>query len=136
MMTGLLGLVLWCASWPILGQELIAHADAGVETLTANEARLLFTMRRKTWPNGTPVRVFVLPDDHQLHGRISKELLGLYPYQLRRVWDRQLFSGTGQAPVTLATEQEMLDRIASTPGAIGYSNRPITNPNIRALEVR
>ncbi|WP_300970191.1 hypothetical protein [Thiocapsa sp.] len=104
--------------------------------MTRNEARLFFTMRLKNWPNGTLVKVFVLPDNNALHNRFSNEVLGLYPYQLRRVWDRQIFSGTGQAPTTVSSEQEMLDRVATTPGAIGYADGPIENPSIRLLEVR
>lgn len=127
---------LCCISLYACPQELIAHRDAGVESLTRNEARLFFTMRLKNWPNGTLVKVFVLPDNNALHNRFSNEILGLYPYQLRRVWDRQIFSGTGQAPTTVSSELEMLDRVATTPGAIGYADGTIENPRIRLLEVR
>lgn len=131
-----LGLALGCASLHAFAQDLIAHRGTGVESLTRNEARLFFTMRLKNWPNGTLVKVFVLPDNNALHNRFSNEVLELYPYQLRRVWDRQIFSGTGQAPTTVSSEQEMLDRVATTPGAIGYADGPVENPSIRALEVR
>jgi hypothetical protein len=130
------GAALCCLSLYAFPQELIAHRDAGVESLTRNEARLFFTMRLKNWPNGKLVKVFVLPDDNSLHSRFSNEILGLYPYQLRRVWDRQIFSGTGQAPTTVSSEQEMLERIATTPGAIGYADGPIDHSSIRLLEVR
>ena len=55
------------------------------------------TMRINQWPNGVPVRVFVLPDNERLHQRVVKGILGLYPYQLRRAWDRQSLPryGTG-----------------------------------------
>jgi hypothetical protein len=130
-------LVALCCISPSVGsQEMIAHRDAGVASLTRNEARLFFTMRLKNWPNGTLVKVFVLPDNNPLHNRFSNEVLGLYPYQLRRVWDRQIFSGTGQAPTTVSSEQEMLERIATTPGAIGYADGPIDDSSIRLLEVR
>lgn len=125
-----------CASLHVGAQDLIAHRDAGVDALTRNEARLFFTMRLKNWPNGTLAKVFVLPDNNALHTRFSNEVLGLYPYQLRRVWDRQIFSGTGQAPTTVSSEREMLERVAATPGAIGYADGPIENPSIRILEVR
>lgn len=133
---GLIAAALCCASPYVSPQELIANRDAGVESLTRNEARLYFTMRLKNWPNGTLVKVFVLPDNNPLHIRFSNEILGLYPYQLRRVWDRQIFSGTGQAPTTVSSEQEMLERVATTPGAIGYAEGPIDNSSIRLLEVR
>jgi hypothetical protein len=61
--------------------------------------------------------------------------LQLFPYQLRRAWDRQLFSGTGQAPTVVADEQEMLRRVAATPGAIGYASAVPDDASVRALEL-
>jgi hypothetical protein len=104
--------------------------------MTRTEARLFFTMRLAQWPNRSPVTVFVLPDDDPLHSRFTKSLLGLFPYQLRRVWDRQVFSGTGQAPTTVANEREMIDRVASTPGALGYASSVPSDAGVRSIEVR
>jgi hypothetical protein len=39
---------------------------------------------------------------------------------MRDTWDRMVFTGTGLAPTVVASEQEMRERIRSTPGAIGY----------------
>ena len=116
-------------------QELIVHKDSGVEQLTRNEARLYLTMRLRNWPNGTLVQLFVLPDNDALHLRFVKSILGLYPYQLRRAWDRQLFSGTGQAPVTVSSVEEMLERVALTPGALGYVETSVMTRDIRTIEV-
>ncbi len=52
------------------------------------------------------------------------------------VWDRQLFSGTGQAPITLDTEEEMVRRVAKTPGAMGYVDSVPADAPVRLLEVR
>jgi len=135
-LASLIGVALCTCAFRASAQELIAHPGSGVDALTRNEARLYFTMRLKNWPNGTLVKVFVLPDNNALHGSFANRILELYPYQLRRVWDRQLFSGTGQAPTTVASEQEMLDRVATTPGAIGYASGLPSNSSLRVLEVR
>ena len=42
--------------------------------------------------------VFVLPDADPLHQEFAKRSLDLYPRQLRRVWDRHLFSGAAPFP--------------------------------------
>ncbi len=131
-----LGLGLGLVSALAAADTLIVNERAGVEVLSRNEARLYLTMRVKQWPNGLPVRVFVLPDNDPLHLRVVKSVLGLFPYQLRRAWDRQLFSGTGQAPVTLETESEVIRRVAQTPGGIGYASSPPSHPAVRPLEVR
>ncbi len=130
----LLALQLWSASVP--ARELIVHKGLPQTELSQNQARLFFTMRLKLWPDGTAVKVFVLPDDTPLHRSFAKQVLGLYPYQLRRVWDRQTFSGTGQAPITVSTEAEMIKSVASTSGAIGYVGSGSDLTGVRLLEVR
>ncbi len=132
LLTALLG----CIAGPINAQELIANMGLASSDLSRNEARLFFTMRLQNWFNDQPVKVFVLPDDNPLHGAFTKTILGLFPYQLRRVWDRQLFSGTGQVPVTVSNEDEMLRRVASTPGAIGYAERVPHDAQVQVIRVR
>lgn len=119
-----------------VAQDLIAHPESGSQTVSLQDARQFMTMRRTTWPNGLPLRVFVLPDDHPLHRQFTKSLLGLFPYQLRRAWDRQLFSGTGQAPITVANELEMIQRVATTPGGLGYAASPPGDGSVHVLEIR
>ena len=82
--------------------------------------RAVFTMRVREWPDGSPVRVFVLPDDDPLSDRFYREQLGIYSYVLRNAWDRMVFTGTGLAPTVVQSEREMRERVRSTPGAIGY----------------
>jgi len=115
---------------------LITNPSVGIESLSQNEARLYMTMRLDQWPNGRRTQVFVLPDNNPLHEAVAKEILGLYPYQLRRAWDRQLFSGTGPAPITVETEAELIKRVAETPGAIGYAESHGLGTSVRKLEVR
>lgn len=115
---------------------LITHPSVGIESLSQNEARLYMTMRLNQWPDGRRTQVFVLPDNNPLHEAVAKEVLGLFPYQLRRAWDRQLFSGTGPAPITVETEAELIERVAETPGAIGYAESHGLGASVRKLEVR
>jgi hypothetical protein len=132
---GLLCVLLAVAVCQASEETLITHPSVGLDNLTQNEARLYMTMRLNQWPNGRRTQVFVLPDSHPLHQGIAKGVLGLYPYQLRRAWDRQLFSGTGPAPITVATEAELIERVGSTPGALGYANSRalVTSQKLRAL---
>ena len=84
------------------------------------QLRRIFFSRQTHWSDGTPIRAFVLPDKHPLHIRFSKEILGVYPYQLRSAWDRMMYSGTGAPPITVKNIEEMRHKIEFTPGAIGY----------------
>lgn len=105
---------------PVAAAEVIAHPDHPGDEIPRPLLRGVFGMRVRVWPDGTPVRVFVLDDSNALHAEFSKTVLQMYPYQLRQNWDRLLYSGTGQQPVMVSNEEELLRRVAETPGAIGY----------------
>jgi len=98
------------------------------------EVRAVFMMRQRFWPNGEQIKVFTLSDSDLLHKDFVKNNLNMFPHQLRRIWDRMLFSGTGAIPVQLNSEQEMIDKIANTPYAIGYLNGRPDNEKIRLFE--
>jgi ABC-type phosphate transport system substrate-binding protein len=115
--------------------ELIANSGIAETSLPRSVVRSIFTMRLTSWPNGTPIRVFVLGDKNELHALFSKRILGVFPHQLRRAWNRQIFSGTGQAPERVESEQEMLDMLSQIPGAIGYLSEDMINEQVRTIAV-
>ena len=134
-----LTLYLWCMDTGVRADspyEIVANPGVNEKILTVNSLRSIFSMRLKTWSDGTKIRVFVLSDDDELHQIFSKEKLNVFPYQLRSTWDRLVFSGTGQAPTKVSSNEEMLAKIASTPGAIGYLWKANINENVNVLEIK
>lgn len=129
------------AANPAMAADVIAHAGYPETSIARSLLRGVFGMRVRAWPDGTPVRVFVLADGHPTHEDFCKTVLQFYPYQLRQDWDRLLYSGTGQQPVTVVSEEELLRRVAETPGGIGYlgTYRPpqgSRSVNVKVLHVR
>jgi ABC-type phosphate transport system substrate-binding protein len=115
--------------------DVIANKGVALNSLSLASARAIFGMRQVKWPDGEPIRVFVLPDDHPMHGAVCKERLNLYPYQLRQSWDRLVYSGMAQAPIEVTSEEELLHQVAATPGAIGYVRKVKANDPVKILNV-
>jgi hypothetical protein len=103
--------------------EIIVNPDISSVQLDRELLRAIFTMRLRSWPNGPPVRVFVLPDSDPVSDKFYREQLGMYSYVLRSAWDRMVYTGTGLAPTIVRSEEEMRQRVLATPGAIGYVSR-------------
>lgn len=100
---------------------LIAHQSVDINTLNTSTLRAIFSLRKRSWNNKTPIKVFVLPDNHPVHKSFCKTVLKIYPYVLRDQWDRVIFSGIGTPP-TVAKDIDELKRIVrATPGSIGYA---------------
>lgn len=117
---------------PIL---LVAHPDVNTRQLKRDTTRAIFAMRQRTWPDGQAVRVFVLDNNHPVHARFAKEQLAVYPHQLQLAWDRMVFSGTGQAPDRVRDQTEMRERIATTPGALGYLEWEYLDDRVRVISM-
>jgi ABC-type phosphate transport system substrate-binding protein len=101
--------------------------------LSKSALNAIFGMRLRRWEDGSPVKVYVLPDDHPLHVAFSKQVLRVFPYQLRNAWDRLVFSGTGEEPVRMASEQQMRNVVGTTPGAIGYLSPSMVDETVKAI---
>lgn len=114
----------------------IAHPATSQDLISRASLRAIFGMLLQTWPGDSPTRVFVLRDDAPEHAVFSKTVLQVFPHQLRMAWDRQVFSGQGQYPEVVGSLQEMLARVASTPGAVGYVKASEVTPHVRVLKVR
>ena len=114
---------------------LVAHPDVTTRWLNRDTTRAIFAMRQRTWPDGQAVRVFVLSNSHPVHARFAKEQLAVYPHQLQLAWDRMVFSGTGQAPDRVSDQTEMHERVATTPGAIGYLEREYLDDRVQVISM-
>lgn len=125
------------ADTPEPAMVVITFPSNSQNTISRSSLRAIFGMRLSKWPaTDVPVNVFVMQDDAPEHGVFSKQILQVFPHQLRLAWDRQVFSGQGQYPVQVASAQEMLSKIAATPGAIGYIKTSEVTKNVRILQIR
>ncbi len=120
--------------------EVIVNRNNSTDNISLRELRTIYAMNKRYWGGGSAITVFVLESDHELHKAFCKKRLNIFPNQLESIWYRQVYTGTGQAPISLLSESEMIERVAMTPGAIGYiynnnDQKIQTNENIKILAV-
>jgi ABC-type phosphate transport system substrate-binding protein len=114
----------------------ICHQDTPQDSISKNTLRAIFSMHLQEWQDGSAVKVFVLGDKNKIHQNFTKTHLGFFPYQLRRSWDRLVFSGTGEAPTKVESIEQMKRLVATTKGAIGYIASNQLEQNVKRLEVK
>lgn len=125
-----------------IAQEVIVNPDVADRSVSQSTLRAIFSMHVRQWPNGKPVKVFVLPDEDPVHISFTKGVLHTFPHQLRRSWDLLVYSGSGQAPTVVTSPKEMRQKVLSTPGAIGYLPEEYMikggnkNENVLIMQVR
>lgn len=104
--------------------------------ISRNGLSAIFKMRLRQWNDGSPISVFVMKDNDAIHKLFCKQVLNVFPHQMRRSWNKLVFSGTGQAPITVNSQEEMIQKLESTPGAIGYLSSDAITENIRVLTIQ
>jgi ABC-type phosphate transport system substrate-binding protein len=114
---------------------IIAHIQTPQKQISKNTLRAIFSMHMQEWSNGSAIKVFVLADKNEIHQKFTKSQLGVFPYQLRRNWDRLVFSGTGEAPIRVTNLQQMKILVANTKGSIGYIPEKQLDPSVKQLKV-
>lgn len=136
-LTHLLGVLAICFSSAAPAEEVpvvVVNSAANPQPILSQSMLCaIFGMRLKKWEDGLPIKVFVLPDENPLHITFSKKVLGVFPYQLRSAWDRLVFSGTGEEPIKVQSEQQMRAIVGSTSGAIGYLSREMIDDSVQVL---
>lgn len=109
--------------------------NPGVDEAGIDEAGLrdIFLGRRATWGNGQRI-VIVLLKEGPSNDRLSA-VLDKTPQQLLNWWKRMVFTGEGLMPVVVASEKDLLQHVAATPGSIGWVERTVLAPGVRELPV-
>ena len=118
------------------GVEIIANQSVSANSLSLASARAIFGLRQTQWMDDTSIQVFVLADKNATHVALCKEKLNLFPYQLRQSWDRLVYAGMAQAPIEVSNEEELVNRVAATQGAIGYVRKVKPNDSIKILQIK
>ncbi|MGR9086132.1 MAG: hypothetical protein ACU841_03550 [Gammaproteobacteria bacterium] len=113
----------------------VVNVDTTQQSISKNGLSAIFKMRLSHWSDGTSVTVYVLPDDHSLHKLFCKHILNVFPHQMRKNWNKLVFSGTGQAPILLENKDVMIEKLRTTPGAVGYLNGADLTEGIRILDI-
>ena len=121
---------------PAQGITVITNTSVDRNELQLKDLRAIYTMKKRLWSDGHAIQVYVLAPEQESHREFCKQVLGVFPRQLQSIWHRLVYSGTGEAPIELNSEQEMIDVISSTKGAIGYIQQEKDHEQINILSIR
>ena len=94
--------------------------SSNLSVLTEQQIRSYFTLKQKLLPNKQKVRLVHLPLSNDISKQFTRKLFELYPYQLQRLWDRQVYSGKARPPKTVDDELLVLNYLVNNDNTIGY----------------
>ncbi len=111
---------------------IIAHKQVADDSVSAADLEKIFTIGRQRWKNGQKIVVYNLKSDAPSKSRVYK-YIHKKPLELRKTWLRIQLTGEGKAPIAVKTEAELLSKVSSTPGAIGYIRAESVDASVKIL---
>lgn len=112
----------------------IAHKSVPAESIDRGMLLDFYTGDIRSWPNGQPVVVIDLAPRTDVKETFYR-YLGKTSSRMRSIWLKRKLSGEGDPPESLETEEEMVKRVGSTPGAVGFVSRDKINNRVKVLAV-
>lgn len=107
---------------------LSAQANAGSivvhpsnnDTLSKDQVARIFLGKLKEFPSGETASPVSLAENTDVTQKFVSDILKKSPAQLKSYWAKLIFTGQGEPPVMLSSEDELIKKVASTPGMIGF----------------
>lgn len=112
----------------------IAHPSVPAEQVERTTLLDFYTGDRKTWDNGQPVVVVDLEPRGEVK-EVFYRFLGRSPSRMKSIWLRRKLLGEGEPPEAMATQEALLQRIRSTPGAIGFVDERLVTDDVKVLTI-
>lgn len=110
----------------------IAHPSVALDSLSKGQLLDYYTGDIQRWPDGAPVMVKDLREKGEVRAGFYR-YLGKRPSRMKSIWLRRMLSGEGEPPESLSTEEEVLTRVAETPGSLGFVRRTEVTDQVRVL---
>jgi hypothetical protein len=112
----------------------IAHLDAPADTLASTRLLDFYTGDVQTWNGEIAVVIFDLKPRTEVK-KAFYHFLGKSPSRMKSIWMKRLLAGEGEPPQALGSNREMLEKVATTSGAIGFAHRDSVYGPVKILAI-
>jgi len=132
----LLGLSMLCLGAAAGAQDVVIVANKGVSASSISVAQLqdIFIGVRTRLSDGSKVVPVVLKGG-PAHEVFLRKHVGDNPDEFRARWRKAVFTGQASMLKECNTEKQLLEYVATTPGAIGYATRVSQTDDVKVLAV-
>lgn len=125
-----LGLIVSLAS---AAEVVIANTSLGASQVDKSTLQNLF-LGKISELSGTGITVATLKEG-PVHEAFLAGYIGKNAQQFLAHWRKLVFSGQGTQPPAFTTEEDLVDFVAKTPGAIGYISDGTAHDGVKVLGV-
>lgn len=125
--------ILWtiCASAQV---AVIANLSVPAGNIEKSQLLDLYTGDKSLWSNGEPIVIFDLREKGEVRDAFYG-YLGKSPHRIKSIWLKRMLSGDADPPQSVDSESQMVRKVSSTPGAIGFVRLSSITNDVKTLLV-
>jgi ABC-type phosphate transport system substrate-binding protein len=110
----------------------VANKSVPVASVQTSQLTDIYSLRTKAWSNGTAVVPLTLKSENATVEKVFSAM-GKSFGDMKKLWMKLQLTGEGQAPEGFNSEDELLEKVASTPGAIGFVSADKASDKVKVL---
>jgi len=119
-------------SFAIADIVIIAHKDMPIQSLSQSDIQNIYLGNRQIVND-----LRIIPLDHDSESPTRKEfyddVVEMPKKQVISHWSRLIFTGKGQAPISLMGNNSILDFVRNNPNVIGYIDEEYLTNDVKVL---
>ena len=113
---------------------IIANPDLADSAIEQRELQRIYLGKKTRWEDNTSIVPVMLKSgplhDEFIEGYIDRSVQRFVTY-----WRQMVFTGKGMPPKSFASESDLVDFVARTPGSVGYVSSSANVSNVKKLEL-
>ncbi|REL25442.1 phosphate ABC transporter substrate-binding protein [Thalassotalea euphylliae] len=107
---------------------------ANANSISDNDISRAFLGKLKTFADGQSIKAVNTKANSASRVEFEKLVLKKSPAQVKAYWSKRLFTGKGKPLQELASDQAVIDLVASTPNAIGYIDASSATSAVKVIK--
>lgn len=111
---------------------IIANKSVSESSISSSKLNDIYSLRTKSWGNGSSIIPVTIKSDNEATQKFFSAL-GKSSMEMKKLWMKLQLTGEGQPPTGVGSEEELLAKVASTPGAIGFISADKVNSSVKVL---
>ncbi len=115
--------------------EIIVNDSVSVDTVKRDELKRIFLGKKVKWNSNQSIKVAVLKKG-DMHENFLRTYIRKTSAQFNYYWKKLLFTGKGLPPKSFTSENEIIQYVSSTVGAIGYASSGIQKDGIKVITIK
>lgn len=110
---------------------IIVNKNVSVTKIDASQANSIYTLVERRWSDGSDISVFTLKSgdvNDKFYAFMNKSIA-----QMKKIWLKKKLNGGLKVPESVGSEDEILKKVANTPGAIGFIRKSKVNDSVKVV---